>query len=120
MKVSMRFRIHGLIVNIDEESLNRSPLLSTLVSTELPVDRNEDGDIIIDDIECTEEELDVYVKYLNTYIIEDVKHFNVSLFSYMGHEVDLTKSKEFNAILLMSYNDDPMRGGIQCYIAYVL
>lgn len=65
-----------------------SPLLNNMSNTDIPIDRDEEGNIIIPSIEgVTVEDLIDYVKFCNTGTILPSDRFNLDLYSYMGHRI---------------------------------
>lgn len=93
--------VHGNILTCNYYS--HSPLLRTLTMTEIPVDRDNDGNIIMNEFPL--DDMRDYIKFCNTGTILQTDNINLDLYDYMGHDIKgrlgRTSSIEYCKIYLM-------------------
>lgn len=82
------------------EDLHRSPLLMTMLNSNVPVDRDEEGHIILPDIFPIDDMRD-YMEFCRIGLIHG--NINVELFRYMGHDIE--DDSEYSKMLIMMKND---------------
>lgn len=95
------------------DDVSRSPLLTTMLNTEIPLDMDSYGRIILDDLlsSFTVKDVDLYMEFCRTGLIDFEASFVLgkALFDYMGHTIaqpsNTVYSDFYNKIRIMEMNN---------------
>lgn len=110
----MSIVIDNNVFTLSEEDIALSPYFKTLFSTEIYLDKDKDGNIIMDNIPFDSKSIMSYIRYLKGGFIRGPHECNQELYIYMGHIV--YDNMDYNLIRLIQTHYSPIAGLL--YIQY--